>query len=46
MAMRENYCGCAECIRRYPAGFGKTKEDAADDLREREAGRSTGDVHE
>jgi hypothetical protein len=42
MAMRENYCGCAECICRYPAGFGKTKEEAAADLIEK-ADESLGD---
>lgn len=35
MATRENYCGCGEC--KYPAGFGRTKEEAEADLIEMEA---------
>lgn len=35
-AMRDGYCGCFECIRKTPIGFGKTREEAAADLIEKE----------
>lgn len=38
MAMRDNYCGCGECSR-GGYGLGRTKEEAAADLIEKEGER-------